>query len=108
MVHVVVPRPAKDFQAAGSGTPVEPEMQIRNQSVLEPSGEEHTASFDQFVDQVQPCEYDLVYLPSNLTFSDHVAEQMSICVSAASRGRGQANLCHGQRHVGVVQSRFDR
>jgi hypothetical protein len=31
-----------------------------------------------FVDQVQPCEYDLVYLPANLTLSDRVAEQMSI------------------------------
>jgi len=75
MVHVVVPRPAKDFQAAGSETPGEPEMEI---TVLAPSGEEHTISFDQFVDQVQPCEYDLVYLPGNLTFSDRVAEQMSI------------------------------
>jgi putative intracellular protease/amidase len=80
IVHVVVPRSAEDFQAAGSGTLGEselktPEMQIM---VLEPSGEEHTASFDRFVDQVQPYEYDLVYLPSNLTFSDRVAEQMSI------------------------------
>ena len=85
-VHVVVPRPAKDFQAAGSAAQREPKMEIM---VLEPSGEEHTASFDQFVDQVQPCEYDLVYLPSNLTFSDHLAWQMSIAFlqQAAAEGK---------------------
>lgn len=75
VVHVIVPRAAKEFQAASSGALVDPEMQI---AVLEPSGEEHTAPFDQFVDQSQPCEYDLVYLPSNLTFADPIAEQLSL------------------------------
>lgn len=75
LVHVVVPRSAKDFQAAGSGAQIGSDMQI---TVLDPSGEERPASFDHFVDQVQPSEYDLIYLPSNLAFSDHVAEQLGL------------------------------
>jgi len=69
-VHVIVPRPASASPAAGSGAPTEPDTQI---SVLEPSGEQHTASFDRFVDQVQSCEYDLVYLPANRAFSAELA-----------------------------------
>ncbi len=92
VVHVVVPRSAKDFQAAGSGAQIEPEMQI---TVLDPSGEEHTASFDRFVDQVQPCEYDLVYLPSNLAFSDHVAEQLSIAFLHQAGAEGKPIFAMG-------------
>jgi protease I len=69
-VHVIVPRPASASPAAGSGAPTESDTQI---TVLEPSGEQHTASFDRFVDQVQSCEYDLVYLPANRTFSAELA-----------------------------------
>jgi protease I len=110
MVHVVVPRPAKDFQAVASGTLSEPEMQIM---VLEPSGEEHTASFDRFVDQVQPCEYDLVYLPSNVTFSDRVAEQMSIAFlqQAVAEGMpifGMGNATLVLFNAGLIDSRTAR
>ena len=110
MVHVVVPRPAKDFQAAGSETAGEPEMEI---TVLEPSGEEHTTSFDQFVDQVQPCEYDLVYLPGNLTFLDRVAEQMSIAflqqaVAESKPIFGMGNATSVLFKAGLIDSRSAR
>ena len=110
MVHVVVPRPAKDFQAAGSETPGEPEMEI---TVLEPSGEEHTTSFDQFVDQVQPCEYDLVYLPGNLTFLDRVAEQMSIAFLQRAVAEGKPVFAMGNATLvlfkaGLIDSRTAR
>jgi putative intracellular protease/amidase len=91
LVHVVVPRSAKDFQTAGSVPSVEPEVQNSEMQItmIDPSGEERTASFDQFLDQVQPCEYDLVYVPSNLAFSDRVAEQFSISFlqQAAAEGK---------------------
>jgi putative intracellular protease/amidase len=110
VVHVLVPRTAKDFQAAGSGAQIQPDMQI---TVLDPSGEEHTAAFDHFVDQVQPCEYDLVYLPSNLTFSDHVAEQLSVAFLQQTRSEGKPIFAMGNAvlvlfNAGLIDNRTAR
>jgi protease I len=101
VVHVVVPRSAKDFQAAASGAPIEPEMQI---VVLEPSGEEHVASFDQFVDQIQPCEYDLVYLPSNLIFADQVAEQFGISFLQQAAAEGKPIFAIGNASLVLLKA----
>jgi len=101
VVHVVVPRRAKDFQAAASGAPIQPEMQI---TVLEPSGEEHVASFDQFVDQIQPCEYDLVYLPGKLTFSDRVAEQFSISFLQQAAAEGKPIFAIGNASLVLLKA----
>ena len=110
LLHVVVPRPAKDVRATGSGALVEPAMEIM---VLEPSGEEHTASFDRFVDQVQTCEYDLVYVPSNLTFPDHVAEQLSIAFLQQAAGEGKPIFAMGNAALvlfkaGLINNRTAR
>lgn len=110
VVDVVVPRAAKDFQGAGSGAQIESEMQI---TVLDPSGEEHTAAFDHFVDQVQPCEYDLVYLPSNLTFSDRVAEQLSIAFLEQTGTEGKPIFAMGNATLvlfkaGLIHNRTAR
>ncbi len=114
-VHVVVPRSRKDFQADSSGVPAETEMQIPEMqiTVLEPSGEEHAASFDRFVDQVQPCEYDLVYLPSNLTFSDHTAEQLSISFLQQAAAEGKPIFAMGNATLvlfkaGLIDNRTAR
>jgi len=110
VVHVVVPRRTDEFQLASSGAPYEPKMQI---TVLEPSGEEHSAAFDQFVDQSQPCEYDLVYLPGNLTFHDPIAERLTLAFlqQVAADGKpifamGNATLVLFQ--AGLINNRIAR
>jgi len=62
-VHVIVPRSPQVIQASGSGAVVKPKTEI---GVLEPSGERDTAPFDRYVDQVDPADYDAVYVPGNL------------------------------------------
>lgn len=109
LVHVLVPR-AADLQGAGSGALVESEMQI---TMLEPSGEERIASFDHFVDQIQTREYDLVYLPSNLTFSDHVAEQVSISFLQQAAAEGKPIFAMGNAilvlfKAGLINTRTAR
>jgi putative intracellular protease/amidase len=110
VVHVVVPRAAKEFQAASSGALLEPQMRI---AVLEPSGEELTAPFDQFVDQSQPCEYDLVYLPSNLTFSDPIAERLSLAFLQQIAANGKPIFAMGNATLvlfkaGLINNRTAR
>jgi putative intracellular protease/amidase len=62
-VNVIVPRSLQVLQAASAGALIRPKTQI---AVLEPSGEEDTASFDRFVDQVRAQDYDVIYLPGYL------------------------------------------
>jgi putative intracellular protease/amidase len=61
-VHIIVARPRHVLQAAGSGAVIKPKTQI---AVLEPSGEQETASFDRFLDQVRAEDYHLIYLPGH-------------------------------------------
>jgi protease I len=61
-VHIIVPRAPHVLQAAGSGAVIKPKTQIE---VLEPSGEQETASFDRFLDQVRAENYDVIYLPGH-------------------------------------------
>jgi deglycase len=75
MVHVIVPRPAKNVQGGGSGALRLAKSEIR---MLEPSGEQRSASFDRFIDQVQVCEYDIVYLASNRAIAGALAEPAGI------------------------------
>jgi hypothetical protein len=60
-VHVIVPRPAKALEAAGSGAIVKPKTQV---AVLDHSGEHDQAVFDRFVDQVQAQDYDVSIFPA--------------------------------------------
>lgn len=85
-VHVIVPRPFKALQSTGSGPMLTPKTSI---AVLEPSGEQRTASFDRFVDQVEPDDYDAVYLPGYLASSSDLAEprNMAFLREAARTGR---------------------
>jgi len=110
VVHVVVPRSAKDFHATGTGAQIKSEMKI---TALDPSGEERTASFDRFVDQVQPADYDLIYLPSNLTFSDRVAEQLSIAFLQQAGAEGKPIFAMGNASLvlfraGLIDKRTAR
>src|SRR5215470_17891665 len=61
-VHIIVARPRDVRQATGSGAVIKPKTQI---AVLEPSGEQQTASFDRFLDQVRAQGYDVIYLPGH-------------------------------------------
>ena len=61
-VHIIVARPRHVLQAAGSGAVIKPKTQI---AVLEPSGEQETASFDRFLDQVRAEDYHVIYLPGH-------------------------------------------
>ena len=74
-VHVIVPRPSYVLQATGSGAVLKPKTEI---AVLDPSGELRVAAFDRFVDQVQPQDYDIVYLPGSSTLSADLADQRSL------------------------------
>jgi protease I len=74
-VHVIVPRPLNVLQPGGSGPVLAPKTSI---TVLEPSGEQRIASFDRFLDQVQPGDYDAVYLPGQLAPSSDLAGPRSI------------------------------
>ncbi len=85
-VHVVVSRPAENFQAGGSSALRQAKTEI---TVVEPSGEQHSASFDRFIDQVQVCEYDIVYLPSNRAFAAELSDPVGIAFlrQAAREGK---------------------
>jgi protease I len=61
-VHIIVARPRHVLQAAGSGAVIKPKTEI---AVLEPSGEQETASFDRFLDQVRAEDYHVIYLPGH-------------------------------------------
>jgi len=75
VVHIIVPRPAENVRGGSSGALRPAKTEIR---VLEPSGEQRSASFDRFIDQVQVCEYDMIYLPSNRAFAGALAEPAGI------------------------------
>ncbi len=85
-VHVIISRPAENVQGGGSGALRPAKTEI---TVFEPSGEQHSASFDRFIDQVQVCEYDIVYLPSNRAFPAGLSEPVGIAFlqQAAREGK---------------------
>jgi protease I len=61
-VQIVVPRPRSVLRATGSGASIRPKTEI---TVLDPSGEQDTARFDRFLDEVHASDYDLIYLPGH-------------------------------------------
>src|SRR5262249_42857062 len=71
----VAPRSRQVLQATGSGAIIKAKTQI---AVLEPSGDEDTASFDRFVDQVRPEDYDVIYLPGHRGDGSALTEPSSI------------------------------
>src|SRR5262249_8513239 len=82
-VNVIVPRSRQVLQATGSGAIIKAKTQI---AVLEPSGDEDTASFDRFVDQVRPEDYDVIYLPGHRGDGSALTEPSSIAfLQAAAR-----------------------
>ena len=113
IVHIIVPRPRQVLQAAGSGAVIKPKTQIE---VLEPSGEQETASFDRFLDQVRAEDYDVIYLPGHPGAASGLGDQSSIAFlhEAARAGKpifAAANppdaLVNAGLHDGIVYTSRD-
>jgi len=91
-VNVIVPRSRQVLQATGSGAVIKAKTQI---AVLQPSGEEDTASFDRFVDQVRPEDYDVIYLPGHLGDGGGITEPSSIAFLQAAAHAGKPIFAAG-------------
>ncbi|HXX13182.1 MAG TPA: DJ-1/PfpI family protein [Burkholderiales bacterium] len=91
-VNVIVPRSRQILLATGSGAVIKAKTQI---AVLQPSGEEDTASFDRFVDQVRPDEYDVIYLPGYLGDGSGLTEPSSIAFLKAAARAGRPIFAAG-------------
>jgi protease I len=87
-VNVIVPRWRQVLQAASGGALIRPKTQI---AVLEPSGEEDTASFDRFVDQVRAQDYDVIYLPGYLGEGGLSDKCVRSCSGAISVNRSRSS-----------------
>ena len=91
-VNVIVPRSRQVLQATGSGAVIKAKTQI---AVLQPSGDEDTASFDRFVDQVRPEDYDVIYLPGHLGDGSGLTEASSIAFLQAAVRAGKPIFAAG-------------
>lgn len=91
-VNVIVPRSRQVLQATGSGAVIKAKTQI---SVLQPSGEQDTASFDRFVDQVRPEDYDVIYLPGHLGDGSGLTEATSVVFLQAAARAGKPIFAAG-------------
>jgi len=91
-VNVIVPRSRQILQATGSGAVIQAKTQI---AVLQPSGEKDTASFDRFVDQVRPEDYDVIYLPGHLGDGSGLTEPNSIAFLQAAARAGKPIFAAG-------------
>ena len=91
-VTVIVPRSRQVLQATGSGAVIKAKTRI---SVLQPSGEQDTASFDRFVDQVRPEDYDVIYLPGHLGDGSGLTEASSIAFLQAAARAGKPIFAAG-------------
>jgi protease I len=100
-VHVVVPRPLNVRQATGSGAVVKPKTLIE---VINPSGEEQTATFDRFVDQVQAADYDVVYVPGHAEHSDALAERRSIAFLQEAARAGKSIFAIGNSPLVLLEA----
>jgi protease I len=101
VVHILVPRLPKVLQAAGSGAVIKARTQI---SVLEPSGEQDTASFDRFLDQVSPADYDVVYLPGHLGAAAGVNDGTSIAFLQEAARAGKSIFAAGNAPLVLLQA----
>jgi protease I len=100
-VHIIVPRPFKALQSTGSGPMLTPKTSI---AVLEPSGEQRSASFDRFVDQVEPDDYDAIYLPGYLTSSSDLAEPRNLAFLQEAARAGKSIFAAGNSPVLLVKA----
>jgi len=91
-VNVIVPRSRQILQATGSGAVIKAKTQI---AVLQPSGDEDTASFDRFVDQVRPEDYDVIYLPGHLGDGGGLTEASSLAFLQAAVRAGKPIFAAG-------------
>jgi protease I len=91
-VHIIVARPPHVLQAAGSGAVIKPKTQIE---VLEPSGEQQTASFDRYLDQVRAEDYDVIYLPGHPREASGLDDQSSIAFLQEAERAGKPIFAAG-------------
>ena len=101
IVHIIVPRPRQVLQAAGSGAVIKPKTQIE---VLEPSGEQETASFDRFLDQVRAEDYDVIYLPGHPGEGTGVGDQNSIAFLQEGARAGKPIFAAGNSPDALVKA----
>jgi protease I len=100
-VHVIVPRPFKALQSTGSGPVLTPKTSI---AVLEPSGEQRTAAFDRFLDEVHPGDYDAVYLPGYLAPASDLAEPRNIAFLQAAARMGKSIFAAGNSPLVLLKA----
>ena len=91
-VNVIVPRSRQVLQATGSGAVIKAKTQI---AVLQPSGEEDATTFDRFVDQVRPEDYDVIYLPGHLGDGTGLSEASGIAFLQAAARAGKPIFAAG-------------
>ena len=73
--------------------------------MLEPSGEQRIpASFDRFVDQVEPDDYDAVYLPGYLASSSDLAEPRNLAFLQEAARAGKSIFAAGNSPVLLVKA----
>ena len=100
-VNVIVPRSRQVLQATGSGAVIKAKTQI---AVLEPSGEEDSASFDRFVDQVRPEDYDVIYLPGHPGDGSGLTEASSIAFLQGAARAGKPIFAAGNSPVALSKA----
>ena len=101
IVHIIVPRPSHVLQAAGSGAVIKPKTQI---AVLEPSGEQQTASFDRFLDQVRAEDYDVIYLPGHPGEGSGLGDHNSIAFLQEAARAGKPIFAAGNSPDALVKA----
>jgi protease I len=100
-VHVVVPRPRTMLRATGSGASVRAKAEI---TVLDPSGEQDTASFDRFLDQVGASDYDLIYLPGHRDGAGGLDDQSGIAFLQQAARAGKSIFAAGNSQMVLVKA----
>jgi putative intracellular protease/amidase len=101
IVHIIVPRPRQVLEAAGSGAFIKAKTHI---AVLEPSGEQDTASFDRFLDQVRAEDYDVIYLPGHPGEGGGLGDQNSIAFLQQAARQGKPIFAAGNSPDALVKA----
>jgi len=82
LVHRIVSRSAEHLDEGASSAPHAAKTSI---VVIEPSGERRSESSGRFIDQVQSCEYDLLYLPATRAISPESARVDPLIIAFVQR-----------------------
>lgn len=111
LVHVLVPRSnalgaARTLGAAAANAPTESEQKLLDKrfTVIEPFGEQHTIQFDRTVDEAQPCEYDLVYVPDLRAPADYDTKETSVAFLRQALAEGKPIFVMGSVSVMLLEA----